>query len=288
MILVVGATGDLGRRITHLLLDSGEAVRVLVRSGSSYDALVAAGAQPVFGDLKDPQSLNPACDGVDAVLTTANATARGGADTIDAVDLAGNANLVSAAAAAGVRHFVFVSALGAHPQSPSEFLRAKGETEQRVRDSGMAWTVLQPNGYMDKLIPLVVGGPALAGQQVHLVGDGARHHSFVAMQDVAAYGVAALQDKRAEGQTLVIGGPEAVSWRDIVAAFEHELGHPLRVETVPPGQPVPGMPDFVTQLLAAFESYDSPIDMSELSSTYDIEPTDLRDFVRSFVATGAR
>jgi NADH dehydrogenase len=286
MILVVGATGDLGGRVSRLLLDRGEAVRILVRHNSSYDDLLAGGAQPVVGDLKDPPSLEAACAGVDSVLTTANSTARGGDDTIESVDVAGNTNLIGAAAAAGVRHFVFVSALGAHPSSPSEFLRAKGESEQRLRDSGMAWTVLQPNGFMDKLIPPVVGGPALAGQPVTLVGEGARHHSFVAMQDVAAYGVAALQDKRAaaEGETLVIGGPEPLSWRDIVCAFEQELGRALPVETVPPFNAVPGLPDFLAQLLSAFETYDSPIDMTELSSTYGVKPTDVRDFVRTFLA----
>ena len=136
MILVVGATGELGGLIVRDLLRQGRQVRVLVRAGSSVDEL--AGAQPVLGDLKDAASLHAACAGVSAVVTTANSTARGGADTVESVDRQGNHDLIDAAAAAGVRRFVFVSALGADPAHPMPLLQAKGEAEQRLRDSGMA------------------------------------------------------------------------------------------------------------------------------------------------------
>lgn len=78
MILVVGATGNLGGSIARALLAEGKKVRVLVRPGSSYAGLVRDGAEPVTGDLKDPASLQAACAGVDAVVTTANAIGRGG------------------------------------------------------------------------------------------------------------------------------------------------------------------------------------------------------------------
>ena len=99
MILVVGGTGRLGGSIARDLLGRGKPVRVLVRPGSSYRELAASGAQPVIGDLKDAPSLHAACDGVDAVVTTANSLGRGEDDTIDSVDRVGNRNLVEAAAA---------------------------------------------------------------------------------------------------------------------------------------------------------------------------------------------
>lgn len=283
MILVVGATGELGGHVTRTLLDHGKPVRVLVRDGSNYDELVAAGAEPVIADLKDPGSLTKACMGAETVITTANAVGRGGADTIESVDRQGNRHLIDAAAAAGVRRFLFVSSLGARPGHPVPLLNAKGETEQRLRESGMLWTVLQPNAYMDKFIPPVVGAPALAGEPVSLVGDGRRRHSYVAMRDVVAYVLATLDHPRAPRQTLLIGGPQALSWRDIVAAFEQELGHPVPVRAVEPGEPVPGLPDFVTQLLTMLETYDSPLDVDELASTYGVTPTPVAEFVRGFV-----
>ena len=236
------------------------------------------------GDLKNPESLRVACAGVDAVVTTANAVGRGGDDTIESVDRQGNLNLIDAAAAEGVRHLVLTSVLGASPESPMPLLRARAEAEQRLRGSGMAWTVLQPNVFMDLLVPAVVGGPAMAGQPVSLVGEGRRRHSFVAMRDVAAFAVAALDDPRAEGQTLVIGGPQALSWRDVVEAFEHELDHPLTVRSLEPGQPLPGLPDSVGGLVASMEMYDSPLEMDSLAGDYGVVPTPLADFVRDFVS----
>ncbi len=285
MILLVGATGLLGGRIARQLLERGNAVRILVRRGSTYADLVTAGAQAALGDLKDPDSVRAACRGVDAVITTANAIGRSGADNLESVDQQGNRNLVDAAAAEGVDRFVFVSALGAAAHHPMQLLRAKGDTEQLLRESGMTWTVLQPNFYMDVWIPAVVGGPALAGQPVTLVGDGMRRHSMVAARDVAAYAVAALDHDEAHNETLHIGGPHPVSWLDVVAAFEQELGRDLQVRTIAPGESVPGLPGFVSELAAALAGYDSPMDVSALTRTYEVAPTTLAEFVHGFVAT---
>jgi uncharacterized protein YbjT (DUF2867 family) len=285
VILVVGATGRLGGAITERLLVTGRPVRILVRPGSTYDHLVAAGAQPVTGDLKDPASLGAACRGVDAVVTTANALGRGGADTVDRVDLEGNAGLIDAAQAAGVRRFVFTSVLGASADSPVPFTRAKGLAERRLEQSAMTWTILQPNVFMDTSVPVVVGGPALAGDPVTLVGEGRRRHSLVAMSDVAAYAVAALDQTQAENRRLPIGGPEPISWWDVVAAFERVLGREVPVRTVPAGAPVPGMPDAINGLFQVLETYDSPLDMTELAATFDVRPTSIEQFVRAFVST---
>lgn len=172
---------------------------------------------------------------------------------------------------------------GAATDAPSDFVRAKAEAEEQLRQSGMAWTVLRPDAFMDTWFPMVVGGPALSGQTICLVGQGKRRHSFVAQQDVAAFAVVALQDRRAERQAFVIGGPQPVSWLDVVAAFERELSQRLPVQTVAPGEPVPGLPDFVSQLLATLEAYDSPIDMGELAATYKVALTSHDEFVRGFV-----
>ncbi len=285
MILVAGATGQLGQMIVETLLDDGREVRVLVRSHAAHQALTAAGATAVTGDLKDAESLRAACSGVEAVITTANSSARGGgADTVESVDRWGNRNLIDAAVSAGVGRFVFVSALGASADHPMEFLRAKGETADHLRESGMTWTVLQPNLYMDKLPMAVVGEPAVAGRPVVLVGEGRRRHSILAAQDVARYAVAALDHDSAVGQTLMIGGPEPVTWHDLVEAFEQELGRKLDVQTVPADQPAPpGMPEIAFQLLASLETYDSSLDTTALAATYGVDPTTLSQFVQAYV-----
>ncbi len=146
MILVVGATGQLGGAVVRMLLAQGRPVRILVRPHSDYGSLAEAGAEAVFGDLKQRGSLDTACRGIETVITTATSAARGGEDTMQTVDLEGNRNLIAAAKAAGVNQFIFVSALPADPRSPVPLLQAKGRSEVTLRESGMPYTILAPDG----------------------------------------------------------------------------------------------------------------------------------------------
>ena len=282
MILVAGATGQLGGIITRRLLAQGQPVRILVRPQSSFQPLVEAGGQPVFGDLKDRASLDPACEGIETLITTANSARRGGEDNVQTVDLAGNRNLIDAAKAAGVKQFIFTSALGADINSPVPFIQAKAKTEAYLRDSGMMYTILAPNAFMDMWVGMVIGVPLQAGQPVTLVGEGRRKHSFIAVRDVAAFATAAVGHPEAMNQYLAIGGPEALSWRDVVATFERVLDREIPVQYVSPGEPVPALPEgMMQQAMAGMEMYDSPLDMTEAASTFGVELTTLEESVRS-------
>lgn len=287
MILVVGATGMLGGTILRRLLERGEAVRALVRDPSAEQTLKDAGAETVLGDLKDPASLPPACDGISTLITTANSAGRGGADNVETVDLGGNHNLIEAASRSGVEHFVFVSAEGADPESPVPFLRAKGLTSKRLRDSGMAYTVLVPNLYMDVWIPLVMLAPVASGRPVTIVGEGTRKHNLIAVDDVAGFAVAAVDNGAARNRDLLIGGPEALSWRDVISAFERVNGVRLQVNSLQPGEPMPGFPDAVSGLMAGLETYDSPAPISkgEAQATFGVRLTSLEEFLRHQAAS---
>jgi uncharacterized protein YbjT (DUF2867 family) len=291
MILVVGATGAVGGAIARGLLARGRDVRILVRPGSDYHSLVEAGAEPVEGDLKLPASLVAACAGADTVITTATAGARGGADTPQTVDLEGNRHLIDAARGAAVRRFVFVSTIAADEDSPVPLLRAKAATEAHLRASGLPFTILAAAPLMDVLLPLVVGGPARAGRPATLVGAGRRRHSFVAGRDVAAFAVAAAGHPAALDRRLVIGGPEAVSLREVVATYERVLGRAVPVRTIAPGEPlpalppVPGLAEMVGGMLAALETYDAPIPMTEAARTFGVRLTTLEEFVRHEATT---
>ena len=282
MILVAGATGQLGGIITRRLLAQGQPVRILVRPQSSFQPLVEAGARPVFGDLKDRASLDPACEGIETLITTANSARRGGEDNVQTVDLAGNRNLIDAAKAAGVTQFIFTSALGADINSPVPFIQAKAKTEAYLRDSGMMYTILAPNAFMDMWVGMVIGVPLQAGQPVTLVSEGRRKHSFIAVRDVAAFATAAVGHPEAMSQYLAIGGPDALSWRDVVATFERVLDREIPVQYVSPGEPVPALPEgMMQQAMTGMEMYDSPLDMTEAARTFGVELTTLEESVRS-------
>ena len=287
MVLVVGATGVLGGMIARQLLAQGDEVRILVRRNSPSEelakqgmatpaqSLIDAGAQPVYGDLKDRASLDAACRGIDTVLTTANSALRGGEDNVQTVDLEGNRNLIEAAEAAGVRAFVFTSANGAAANHPMPFFQAKGASEERLRASVMDYTILSPTIFAESWIGRVVGEPLRAGQPVTLVGEARRKHAFVSIADVAAFASATVDNPAARNKRLVIGGPQSVSWRDIVASCEQVLGLEIPVQFAAPGEPIAGMPEEVVQLMAALETFDSVVDMKGTARTFGVELTTL-------------
>jgi NADH dehydrogenase len=287
-ILVAGATGQLGGLIARRLLEQGQDVRMLVRPQSDYQALVHAGGRPVPGDLKNRASLDAACQEIDTVITTANSAQRGGADTPQTVDLEGNRHLIDAAKAAGVRQFIFTSALGVDPSSPMPFLRAKAQSETYLRDSGMPLTILAPNIFMEVWMGMVIGLALRDGRPVMLVGEGRRKHTFISMQDVAAFATAAVGHPAALDQYLPLGGPQALSFHDAVAIFERGLGRSIPVESVAPGEAVPGLPDAVQPLYWAMETYDSPLEMEQTAQTFGVHQTTLEEYVRrTFAATRA-
>jgi uncharacterized protein YbjT (DUF2867 family) len=286
MVLVAGATGSLGGKIVRDLLASGETVRALVRPATDSSALRAAGVEVVPGDLKDTASLGRACDQVEVVVSTATATKRGD-DTVENVDLAGSRNLVEAARAAGVRRFVYVSTMGASPENPSPLFRAKGQVEQELRKSGMEYAILQPDAFMDVWFGMLIEMPIASGWPVTLVGDSRRRHSFVAEKDVAAFAAAAVRHPDAKNQTILIGGPEAVTFRQVVGYYEDAMGRKIAVRSVAPGEPIPGLPEVVWGIAAALESYDSPVEMEEMAQRYGVRLTGVEEFARnSSVAQG--
>jgi NADH dehydrogenase len=280
MILVVGATGDLGGAITQTLLARGKQVRILARPPSNYAPLVERGANAVIGDLKDPASLIPACQGVDTVITTANSVQRGGDDNVENVDLKGNRSLIDAAKQAGVKHFVFVSVQMADPHSPDPFMAAKGTTEEYLSASGMPYTIIAPNVFMELWMTTVVGMPVMQGQPVTLIGNADTKHSFISAADVMAFTIAALDNPAALNRRLVLGGPEPLSFRDAAMIYQRVLGRPVQVRVVNPGEPVPGLPEVVVPLLAGLGMFESPIDMTETARAFNVQLTPLEQVVR--------
>lgn len=288
MVLLVGATGRLGGRIARELLSRGVPVRALCRPSSGYGALQRMGAEIAIGDLKDTASLDAACAGVDTVVTTANTARRTGDDTVDTVDAQGTRDLIDAARKAGVRHFVFMSALAANEHSPVPLMAAKGRNEAYLRASGMAWTILAPNLFMESWATQIVAQPAQAGDPVIIIGEGRTRHTFIAEHDVAAFVVAAVNNPATENRRLVIGGPQALSWRDVIATYEKALGRPIEAQFVAPGQVVGKLAMAVQPLLAAMDTFESDFDTSTLAKELGVQQTPLEAWVRASIANAPR
>jgi uncharacterized protein YbjT (DUF2867 family) len=284
MILIVGATGQLGGRIARALLTEGQPIRALVRDGADGTALKAAGAEVRRGDLRDRASLDAACAGVTTVVSTANSARRTGDDTVKTVDLDGTAALIDAAAGAGVARFVYVSVLDAAPNHPVPFFAAKGRSEVHLRESGMEWTILAPNLFMESWPMRVIGIPAMAGQPVPIVGEGRRRHTFVAESDVAAFGVAAAAGRAGRNERVRIGGPEALSWRDVVVVYERVLQRPIAIREARPGEAIPGVPQAVLPLLAATDTFDTDFDAQPAAAAFGVTLQTLERRIRDTIA----
>lgn len=234
MNLVVGATGLLGTQISTRLANRGQPVRALARTTSTPDKvthLQNIGAEVAHGDLKDPQSLAAACRGAQAIISTASSTlSRQEGDSIESVDRQGQLNLIEAAEAAGVKHFVLISFPNAGIEFPLQ--SAKREVEERLRRSRMTHTILQPTFFMEVWLSPALGFDAANGT-AQIYGDGHNKVSWISVLDVARFAVAALDNPRATNATVQLGGPEALSPLEVVRAVEKSTGNRVTVQHVP-------------------------------------------------------
>ncbi len=234
MVLVVGATGLVGSEICRHLVAGGKPVRGLIRRTSEANKVAGLrkeGVQLVQGDLKDRPTLDTACAGCDAVISTASSTiSRHEGDTLQTVDLDGQLALVEAARAAGVKHFIFLSA-HLSPDVKYPLQEAKATVESRIRDSGMRWTILQPTMFMEVWLSAALGFD-LVHYRVTIQGSGKNKISYISYKDVAAFAVASMDNPRAHNATLVLGGPDALSPMQVVMMFEDLTGERFVVQLV--------------------------------------------------------
>jgi uncharacterized protein YbjT (DUF2867 family) len=222
-ILIVGATGTLGRATALNLLEDGQRVRALVREPVRAPKVVAelqrAGAEIVPGDLTDAASLENACKGALRIFACAHSLLGRGAQSSAQVDHVGHSALIAAALAAGVHRFVYTSALGAREDHPIDFFRTKHEIEQTLRESTLPYTILRPAAFMEQHVHGLLGKLILDKGFAVIFGPGRKRRNFVAARDVAAFAALALRGDDLLGRTLDIGGPDNVSTRDVAAMY---------------------------------------------------------------------
>ena len=233
MILVVGATGNLGRKVVRTLRAAGEDVRAMTRLVAKADELKALGARPVRGDLTDPESLDFAMKGARAVVLSAHSILGRGAESSDRVDDEGHRALIDKAKEAGVEHIIYMSVIGAAPDHPVDFWRTKARIEQHLRDSGVGYTIIRSAAFMEVHAYQLIGKAVLEGKRVVLMGKGNNPRNFVAAEDVAKVVVGALRIPSLRGETVEVGGPENLTARQVVEVFRRVSGRKAKVRHIP-------------------------------------------------------
>lgn len=288
MILVVGSTGVLGRMICRRLVEKGPSVRGLVRATSDpakVSELQSLGVETVEGNLKDLPSLVIACAGVDTVISTATITAsRQPDDTIQNVDQDGQLDLIEAARATHVKHFIYMS-YSKNLDAECPLTTAKRSVEQRLIESGIPYTILRPSCFMEVWLSPIVGFD-YPNAKATIYGDGTSKLSFISNSDVASFVIAALDNPAARNAILELGGPEALSPLDIVKIFEQASGRPFEVQFVPEaalrGQKAQAT-DSVAQsfagLMLAYAKGDV-IDMNAMLKTFPLKLTSVAEYAQ--------
>jgi NADH dehydrogenase len=161
MNLVVGATGILGSEICRRLAAEGKPVGALVRATSDPSKVATLkryGTTLVQGDLKERSALDAACQGVTTVISTAFSTlSRQAGDSIETVDVKGQMSLIDAAQSAGVKHFVFISFRHDIPNLQCPLSVAKRTVEQHLKASGLTYTILWGNFFMEVWLSPALG-----------------------------------------------------------------------------------------------------------------------------------
>ena len=149
MILITGANSPLGQEIARRLLESGQCFRLFLRAPVSLPADLRDKAGLVAGDFARTETLPPALEGVDRVYLTSFDHP----DTVSA-----QKTMIDAAKSAGVERIVRLSAPAADPDSPVNFAGWHGRAEKILEQSGLAYTHLRPNWYMQNFFEYAAGG----------------------------------------------------------------------------------------------------------------------------------
>jgi NADH dehydrogenase len=206
-----------------------------------------------------------------------------GENDIQTVDLDGATNLVAAARSAGAQHFIYTSFT-----MDNEFpLRnAKRAVEQRLKDSGLAYTILRPSYFMEVWLNPAVGFDA-ANATAKVYGSGQNPLSLISFTDVAQFAAASLDNPAAQNATIEFGGPEALSQLQVVQIFEEMGGRPFEVEHVPETALAEQQKTATDPMQQSFSGLmqwyarGDAVDMQETLKVFPVQLTSVRDYAQN-------
>lgn len=296
-VFVTGATGFVGHALLQRLCAAGHVVRCLVRRGSEADLRGYGAIARIEGDVVTRQGLEEGLAGCDAVIHLVGIIReqRAAGVTFERVHTEGTTNVLEAAAGAGIRRFLHMSALGTRAGAASRYHRSKWLAEEAVRASGLEWTIFRPSiiygrgdGFVTMLASMVRRMPA-----VPVIGSGRQRLQPVPVEQVATGFARGLELPSSIKQIYEVGGPAPVTMLELLDLIGRALGRRrvLKIH-VPVGMmtplaralhPLPGFPVTPDQLLMLGE--DSVCDPRPFFEAFTLEPEPLEAGLERMLAT---
>jgi uncharacterized protein YbjT (DUF2867 family) len=290
MTLVVGATGLLGTEICRRLSAAGKSVRAMVRKTSDpakKSILKELRAELVEGDLKDRASLDRACAGAAAVITTPTAIiSRQEGDTFQTVDLKGQMDLVDAARSANVEQFVFISASGNLSTEGNPLIHAKRAVEEHLQQSGLNYTIVRPSLFMEIWLSRHLGFDFQNGNAT-IYGSGQNRISYISLFDVADFVAKVLSNPASRDTVIELGGAEAITPIEVLKIFEETARRSFKkqfvseeaLEVRKAAAQNPVEQAFAALTLGAAQG--DRIDMEETSRKFSFRPKSVREYAKT-------
>ncbi len=232
-IFITGGTGFVGTEIQKTL--KGRNLQVLVRKGDVGPR--NPDATYVTGDITDAASLKGTMEGCKTVIHLVAIITESDGTTFDKVIRQGTENAVAEAKRAGVEHFILMSALGVRNDPAYPYFFAKHRGEQAVKESGIPYTIFRPSiifgpndGFINQLADLVRSAPV-----VPIAGSGKSLFQPVNVSEVARSFVWAVDNPESYGQTYELGGPDILSYDDIIDIIQKQIGTSKKKVHIPAG-----------------------------------------------------
>jgi uncharacterized protein YbjT (DUF2867 family) len=248
MIFITGASGTLSSEVVRQLERERASFRAGYFSQQAAAAARSRGIEPAIIDYNDRQTLLTAFHGCDSVFLL-------GPNALNQTEL--ELNVVEAAKAAGVRHIVKQSVMGAASESYS-LAKIHRPVERAIEASGIAWTFLRPNSFMQNAVTFMA--PTIRAESVFYSASGQARISHVDVRDIAAVAVTALTTEGHEGQIYTLTGPEALTYDEMAEELSKAVGRDLRHISLPPadlkaGMLTEGMPEAIADRMLDLERY---------------------------------
>ncbi len=308
-VLVTGATGFVGRAVVRELVARGYVAVCLVRDLRKLEAQTGELRQDrwegIGGELFDDEALGEAARGADAAIHLVGIIAEQPLkrQTFERINAEGTQRVVEACQEAGVRRLVHMSALGTRPGAACRYHQTKWTAEECVRSSGLDWTIFRPSvihgpdGEFMRLMRRLACAPYMP--LIPYFGDGQGRIQPVSVRDVARCFVGALSLPATIGQAFPLGGPEAITWKELYRICREKIPDAKAWKPVV-GQPVPvakllAMTFMKLPILPRYMRFNvDQVQMSQEDSVCDVGPVEemfgiqLRDFRRELGEYAAR